>query len=220
VTHLDDSFPFAGASLTPAQASRGTGPHFILRLEEDMDNTQSDFDQAYWASQPPEVASAFGPASTLNDDDRATRAQQLAQQGFTIDIPIMAWKWDPYLVMTMRLNFGYTWVPAALQPPIMVAPGLSFPGEPSYNPNNPPAGSIPVSVNIQDYPPYAAPPSPVPPAPTVEDPVGVQAIGNLYLSVPGESYSDGAQYTDSRGTFVKHVAITPFGRNNYWEKIS
>jgi hypothetical protein len=184
-----------------------------------MASTQSTFDQAYWASQPPEILTAFGPASTLSEDDRTNRATVLAQQGFTIDIPIMVWNWDPYLVMTMRASYGYTWVPAALQPPITVAPGLSFPGA-VYDPNNPPPGSIPVTVNIADYPPYVPPTPPVPQSPTAVDPVGVQSIGNLYLSVPGEAYPDGAQYTDSRGTFVKHIAITPFGRNSYWELVS
>ncbi len=184
-----------------------------------MDTTQSEFDQAYWASEPPEIVAAFGPASTLSQDDRTTRAVQLAQQGFTIDIAIMVWDWDPYLVMTMRANYGFTWVPAALQPPITVAPGLSFPGA-AYDPNSPPAGSIPVSVNIANYPPYAPPASTAPAAPPPQDPVGLQSVGNLYLSVVGDSYPDGAEYTDSRGTFLKHVVITPFGRNNYWELIS
>ena len=53
-----------------------------------------------------------------------------------------------------------------------------------------------------------------------DDPVGLQSIGALYLSVPGETYQDGAKYTSQRGTFVKHVAITPFGRTNYWEKVA
>jgi hypothetical protein len=185
-----------------------------------MDTTQSVFDQAYWASQPPEVVAAFGPASTLSEDDRTNRATQLAQQGFTIDLPIMVWRWDPYLLMTMRANYGYTWVPAVLQPPITVMPGLTVPGGTVYDPNNPPPGSIKVSVNIADYPPYVVPVSTVPATPTGVDPVGLQSVGVLYLSVPGESYPDGAEYTDSRGTFVKHVAITPFGRNNYWELVS
>jgi len=38
--------------------------------------------------------------------------------------------------------------------------------------------------------------------------------------VPGETYPDGAEYTDSRGTFEKHLVATPFGANAYWEKIA
>ena len=55
--------------------------------------------------------------------------------------------------------------------------------------------------------------------PAGDDPVGLQSVGELYLSVPGETYPDGAQFTDTRGTFLKHVVITAFGRTNYWEKI-
>ena len=87
--------------------------------------TPKQFDQAYWASQPPEVQALPGMA---DPDQRATQAATLATNGFTIDVPIMVWGWDPYLVMTMRAQFGYTWVPSALQPPVTIAPGLSQPG--------------------------------------------------------------------------------------------
>ena len=50
--------------------------------------------------------------------------------------------------------------------------------------------------------------------------MGLQSLGNIYLSIPGETYHDGAQFTDSRGTFQKHMVVTPFGRNAYWEKIA
>jgi hypothetical protein len=38
--------------------------------------------------------------------------------------------------------------------------------------------------------------------------------------VQGENYQNGATFTDTRGTFQKHVVVTPFGRNMYWEKLS
>jgi hypothetical protein len=50
--------------------------------------------------------------------------------------------------------------------------------------------------------------------------VGPLSVGTLYLSVVGDNYPDGAKFTDSRGTFLKHVTITPFGRGNYWEKVA
>lgn len=198
-----------------------------------MDNIQDDFDQAYWAAQPPEVRAL---PEIEDPAGRATRGAQLATQGFTIDVPIMVWGWDPYLVMKMRSDYGYTWVPSALQPPVSVVPGVSIPGIPPYDPANPPAGSITVppmsqldGVSADDsaflakyYPPFspaagnggsasAAPPS---------DPVGAQSLGNLYLSVAGDTYQDGAKYTDGRGAFLKHVVVTPFGRTSYWEKIA
>jgi hypothetical protein len=77
-----------------------------------------------------------------------------------------------------------------------------------------------VSTNIADYPPFAPVPQPMPQTPTVGDPVGLQSVGNIYLSVTGETYQNGAQFTDSRGMFQKHMVVTPFGRNAYWEKIA
>jgi hypothetical protein len=50
--------------------------------------------------------------------------------------------------------------------------------------------------------------------------VGLQSLGTIYLSVSGESYQDGAKFTDTRGTFLKHMVVTPFGRYAYWEKIA
>jgi hypothetical protein len=178
--------------------------------------TKQLFDQAYWASQPPEVQAL----QTIDSDQRAAEAASLAANGFTIDVPIMVWGWDPYLVMTMRAQMGYTWVPSALQPPISIAPGLTQPGVVSYNPSDPPPGSIQVSTNIADYPPFAPPVPPTAPTPPPADPVGVQSIGNIYTPVPGDTYPNGATYTDSRGTFQKVVILTPFGRVSYWEMIS
>lgn len=178
--------------------------------------SQQQFDQAYWASQPPEVQAL----QTIDPAQRAAQAATLAKNGFIIDVPIMVWGWDAYLVMTMRAQMGYTWVPSALQPPISIAPGLTVPGVVPYDPSNPPPGSIKVSINIADYPPFAppAPATPQNPAPT--DPVGVQTIGSIYTSVPGDAYPNGATYTDSRGTFQKEVIVTPFGRVTYWELVS
>jgi hypothetical protein len=181
-----------------------------------QETTQQQFDQAYWASQPPQVQALEG---ITDQDQRASQAATLATGGFIIDVPIMVWGWDPYLVMTMRAQFGYTWVPSALQPPVTIAPGLAQPGAVAYDPLHPPPGSIKVSTNIADYPPFIPPPQPTPQSP-VEDPVGMQSIGDIYLSVPGETYPNGATFTDSRGTFEKHLVVTPFGLNAYWELIA
>jgi hypothetical protein len=182
-----------------------------------MDVIQLEFDKAYWTSQPPELRAL----PVVEDfDQRVKRAADLASKGFTVDVPIMVWTWDPYLVMKNRQDYGYTWVPSALQPNISVAPGVNQPGSVPYDPTHPPAGSIRVSLNMADYPPF----NPPPPAPQQQaanaDPVGIQSLGTLYLSVPGETYADGAKFTDSRGTFIKHVTFTPFGQTNYWEKIA
>jgi hypothetical protein len=182
-----------------------------------MDTVQTAFDKAYWASEPPELQALPAIADLTQ---RTTRAAVLATQGFIVDVPIMVWGWDPYLVMTMRENYGYTWVPSALQTNISVAPGITQPGAVAYDPTHPPPGSIKVSINIADYPPYNPPPAPAAQLPTDGDPVGPLSIGTLYLSVAGDTSPDGTKFTDSRGTFLKHVTITPFGRTNYWEKIA
>jgi hypothetical protein len=182
-----------------------------------LETTEQLFDAAYWASQPPEIQAL---QSIADPEQRADQAAELATNGFTIDVPIMVWGWDPYLVMTLRAQSGYTWVPSALQPPVSIAPGLTQPGVVSYNPLDPPPGSILVSTNIADYPPFTPPPQPTPQTPSGSDPVGLQSVGEIYLSVPGETYPNGATFTDSRGTFQKHVVVTPFGRSSYWEKIA
>ena len=98
---------------------------------------------AYWSLQPPAVQTL---RDMPDDDKRLSLAKQLAQQGYTIDVPIMVWGWDPLVTMTVRRNMGYTWVPSGLQSPVPVVPGVDFPGLPSYDPKSPPAGSIQVST--------------------------------------------------------------------------
>ena len=97
------------------------------------------YDDAYWAQQPPAV-------QQLRDiSDYQTREQlgtQLAEQGYTIDVPIMVYGWDPSRVMATREAAGYTWVPSGLQKPVEMPPGVTVPGMASYDPNNAPAGSI------------------------------------------------------------------------------
>ena len=95
------------------------------------------------------------------------------------------------------------------------------PGVVAYDPLHPPAGSI---QSVHQYPGLSA----VHSRATARrrkhrasgDPVGLQSIGNIYLSVPGETYPNGAEFTDTRGTFEKHLVVTPFGANAYWEKIA
>jgi hypothetical protein len=96
-------------------------------------------DDAYWASQPPAVQQL----REMDDPDaRKTLATQLAGQGYTIDVPIMVMGFDAGKTTALRQQYGYTWVPSALQNPVELAPGLTMPGMTTYDPNNPPAGSI------------------------------------------------------------------------------
>lgn len=122
----------APSSSPAAAASASQTPSSAL-------TAQQTFDDAYWASQPAAV-------QALRDappDDRVQMATQLAQEGYSIDVPIMVWGWDPYTTTNTRVADGYTWVPSALQSSVSVAPGTTFDGS-SYNASNPPSGSIAV----------------------------------------------------------------------------
>lgn len=174
------------------------------------------FDAAYWAHQPPEVRAL---RDISDADQRLSRASELAMKGFTIDVPIMAWGFDPYYTMKMRRDYGFTWVPSALQSPISVAPGLTVPGAQPYNPDAPPPGSIKVSLDLADYPPFE-PPAPVAPPPAQSgSPVGDQSLGNIYHAQPWDHSPDGTQVVEARGKFVKRRIATPFGFMQFWEKI-
>jgi hypothetical protein len=99
------------------------------------------FDQTYWASQP----AAVQQLQDIQDPQQRTQvAEQLAQQGYSIDVPIMVWGWDPGTTTAARQSMGYTWVPSAEQQPVAAAPGVTFGGASPYNPAQPPAGSIAV----------------------------------------------------------------------------
>lgn len=191
---------------TPTSATPATTPS--------TSTVQQTFDNAYWASQSPQVAAL----NSISDfTQRSQEALTLAQEGFTIDVPIMVWDWDPYLVMLQRENYGFTWVPSMLQSPVSIAPGVSQPGTVPYNPSAPPAGSIKVSLNLADYPPFNKP-VPVQPPSTSTSLVGIDTGAGFYAAVlPGAtSLANGAIYTgDPRGTFTFHTASTPFG-SSYW----
>lgn len=99
---------------------------------------------AYWAAQPDEVrklrdVSDFGERSNL--------AQQLADQGYTIDRAIMVWGWDPLKTMQTRKMYGYNWVPSFNQANVST-PGLAVTGQTPYDPNVRPAGAIAVNTDF------------------------------------------------------------------------
>ena len=98
------------------------------------------FDESYWANQP----AAVQQLQNIKDPaERAQVATQLAQEGYSIDVPIMVWGWDPATTTAARESMGYTWVPSAGQQPVPAAPGITFAGA-AYNPAQPPTGSITV----------------------------------------------------------------------------
>ena len=177
----------------------------------------SAFDAAYWAHQPPEVREV---RDMTDANQRLNRASELAMKGFTIDVPIMAWAFDPYYTMKLRRDYGFAWVPSALQSPVSIAPSLTMPGVAPYDPNTPPPGSIKVSLDLADYPPFnpPAPPATSAPAPS-GSPVGDQSLVNIYHAQPWDNAPDGVVVVEPRGKFLKHRIATPFGFMQFWEKI-
>lgn len=106
------------------------------------EDAQQAFDDSYWASQPAPVQAL---RYMQDQNQREALATQLANEGYSIDVPIMVWGWDPSVTMTMRQAEGYTWVPSGLQSPVEMAPGLPAMGSmTAYNPNQAPTGSITV----------------------------------------------------------------------------
>lgn len=146
------SNPFASLSnpatspTPPASANTATAPANTVSTATSATpsattaDAQQAFDNAYWASQP----AAVQALRTMPDSSQKTAlAAQLASEGYSIDVPIMVWGWDPSIVTSMRQAEGYTWVPSALQNPVEILPGLPAMGSmTAYNPNNPPPGSI------------------------------------------------------------------------------
>ena len=193
---------------TPATPVAGTAPPAPTPTV-----TQAAFDAAYWLHQPPAVQAL---QKITDEGARTTQAMTLATQGYSIDVPIMCWGWDPFLVTTMRVNYGYTWVPSALMSPILLAPGLIMPGVAPYNPAAPPPGAIMVSLALSSYPPFTPPPAPPPPPTAPTSLVGINEGGGFFQAYQAAlvSLKNGEVYTaDPRGSFTFHVSNNPFAPN-------
>ncbi len=126
------------SSSTPASSTTTTTRSTPVNTQKPAEQS---FDDAYWAKQPAAVQQL---KSIQDPAQRTLMASQLAQQGYSIDVPIMVWGWDPQITTQLRQSMGYTWVPSALQNPVAVAPGIGQGSQPAYDPLHPPAGSITV----------------------------------------------------------------------------
>ncbi len=182
--------------------------------------TPAQFDAIYWAAQPTPVQK-LNSMTTSDLTERMARedlAAQLARQGYVIDTEVMAFGWGPFDVMHRREQQGWTWYPSLLQPIPRIIPGINMPGIDTYDPQNPPAGSIKVSIDPAVYPAFNPPAAPPAAPPHITNPVGACSIGNIYYNVPGVgNYVNGDQFIDNRGTFHLHVNQGPFGPNVWWE---
>lgn len=173
---------------------------------------QQAFNAAYWASQDPRIVAAFKEqsASDLNAptaeqelSDRLERGKLLASEGLLIDKRIMVEMADPYWTMFMRRSYGMTWEPSLFGAPVQII-GPANPGYIQYDPAHPPAGSIKVSLDLADYPPFPklhAAPKPAGPSDLVGKLISGKEgmVGSTYEALwpasdtmkNGESYSDG-----------------------------
>jgi hypothetical protein len=137
--------PEASSTTGPVSSSPGTPPSAPGSSNGASGSSSEDpnqaFDDAYWAKQP-QAVQALRTMSNYAEKTKAAAA--LAAQGYTIDVPIMVWGWDPAKITTARQSYGYTWVPSALQPDVAEAPGMNLPGMTAYDPKNPPSGSVAV----------------------------------------------------------------------------
>lgn len=174
------------------------------------------FDNAYEASLPPETR------ALLATPEQEDRAKALAMKGFIIDAPIMIWGEGPWRAMTIRQSYGFTWVPSMLQPPIEMAPGIQVPGQIPYDPANPPAGSIKVSTDPADFPPWPVPVVAAPPSTPAAQILGKQIVGTsnwFYVGPAAQTWPDGKLWTDpsTRNSYSLHVVQVPFGASKWWE---
>lgn len=174
--------------------------------------------EIYWASRDPRIQ-ALQQLNNINDGDgkaaRYDAAIALAQQGLIIDAQIDGWGIDAAQEMSLRAFYGYTWWPSIIQPPPSV-PGHVLSGQTPYDPNNPPAGSVKVSTDAADYPPFA-PPTPPAPVDLTLTCVGAPFYpgSNLYYDIgQSQNITNGETITGSKGTFVatKISYPTPFSR--------
>lgn len=176
---------------------------------------REQFNAAFWGSYPPEVQALSGMEPFT--DERMERAILLASRGYSIDCEIQARGVSAWETMKLREAYGYTWVPSLLQDPIVIAPGLEIPGVAPYDPKHPPKGSIKVSSDINDYPPFEKPAEKpvieIPAKPWFEVP---QGIGKFSVR-PGDNSPAGAVYEGPEGKFAKVKIPSPFGFWAYWE---
>jgi len=131
----------AAASNPLSTSAPSSVPQTVAAPASALAASSQSVDDAYWSKQPAAVQ------QLRNIQDQGQRTQlgtQLATEGYSIDVPIMIWGWDPGITTQLRQSDGYTWVPSALQQPVAEAPGIDVPGLTPYDPAHPPAGSIAV----------------------------------------------------------------------------
>jgi len=131
-------------NLVPVAATAAADTQSVAPSSDSSSQTwyaSTPADDAYWSAQPAAVQQLRG---IDNLDERKQLGEQLANEGYAIDVPIMVWGWDAGKVTAARESYGYKWVPSALQQPVSAAPGVTGGGVIPYNSSHPPSGSIQV----------------------------------------------------------------------------
>lgn len=196
-----------------------------------MSTPEQVFNEAYRLWLPDDVRAVYDMPSVDAEGNVQVgailaAAEKLAHQGRLIDNETVCWKWSAWWCMQQRKALGETWVPSALQLPLgspngIAAPGVSpEPGQTAYDPANPPAGSLKVSIDPADFPP-ADPAVPVPTQVVPADYVGAQCFpgGATYFCLPNDPTPAGQKVADPRGTFIKVVYNMPTGTGAYYQKL-
>jgi len=194
--------------------------------------TNAEFCDMYWAAQPLEVQVLKDMVKKLYTDelqyaDLAVVGEDLAKKGYKIDAEIMIYGNNPWSTMLSRQRYGYTWYPSLFQEPIRMTPGNSAPSVPSYDPLNPPPGSIKITLDPADYPsvvpPVIQPPTPMTAKPNFSIP---PTPSGTYYTIAGDTSGDGTKY-EGRGElgepvlkFRKVVKYGPFGGWAWWEVVN
>ena len=192
------------------------------------DVTVVTFGRAYVLSKDPRIQALFvgdlgqiaigsdgssTPTTGLSGATRYQMAYNLAQQGLIIDDDVDAMGADPYITMFIRQQYGYAWVPSMLQANVEgVTTGPT------------PPGSITVSTNIAEFPPFV----PVPPVPPPSNGplVGAFAAGRLWFAteVAIQMYNAGTlkvggQTSQGGHTYTFQVTIALMGPQCYWKLV-
>ncbi len=175
---------------------------------------REEFNETYWAAQPPAVRAL---RTMPGGSERTQAALELAQKGYTVDVMIGVYGFEPWGTMSGRMLHGFKWSPALLQDYTLVMWPLN-PWE--IGPSAPmPKGAIKTSLNPADYPPFDPPKPDETAMPVAANPVGAQVSGNIYCGNFGDNRPVGSEYSDERGRFVKKAMQTPFGAKTWWEKV-
>lgn len=187
-----------------------------------IDQLSQQFNNDWWAAQNAAVRAIRDlPLSPMSI--RLDPAIEAQNKGALVDLNIVVYGWDAFLVHQLRTNFGVPYVS-----PIVVGTGFNgLSGVPQPFPAAP-RGTLPTVVVDPDQPEatlnrlhalYPPPPPPPPPPDPGQKIVGNWVYGNVYGLGPGahpDTVADGKEYMQDGKVFVAHVSIGLMGWQCYF----